>query len=379
MSTLKRTFLLLLVLLFLLLPLCSCAKENVSPKTEPNTAQDVAKTEDNKKEDDVDSSLPEALQGAKPDPLFFGQDPTDDGEFNVLFVGNSYSYYWLDELWGLLDAAGYENVRVCDVYASGCSFKKHWEWYENSEANYTYFQMYESTERDAWEDVSLEECMGYANWDYIGFQQTGSPMYDGGTVNGPQKFEQSVNASLPKLYRMLYENFPQAQFFWMQHWVHEVGTSEKEGLATQADQDAYYQGYKDVSLRICPKYGFTNVPLGDAWQAVRHDPLFYKTGSGEYPELTLHTRVFQGNGEPYDVLNIKDLSHDGDMGGGQYLNACVWFEVLTHKSVLDNSFVPSYFHKPSGVTYTLTDQQIQKLKTAAHDAVMACHGEDFYA
>jgi len=99
----------------------------------------------------------------------------------------------------------------------------------------------------------------------------------------------------------------------------------------------------------------------------------------EYPELTLHTRVFQGNGEPYDVLNIKDLSHDGDMGGGQYLNACVWFEVLTHKSVLDNSFVPSYFHKPSGVTYTLTDQQIQKLKTAAHDAVMACHGEDFYA
>ncbi len=376
----KRILLLSLVFFSLLIPFSSCAKEEtVAPESKPNTAEDTTKTEENEKEDVSENSLPEVLKGAKPDPLFFDQDPTDDGEFNVLFVGNSYSYYWLDELWGLLNAAGYENVRVCDVYSSGCSFKKHWEWYTNGEANYTYFQIYESAERNAWKEVSLEECIAYANWDYIGFQQTGSPMYDGGTENGPQKFQQSVDTYLPNLYRMFYEKFPQAQFFWMQHWVHEVGTSEKEGLGSQSAQDAYYQGYKEVAAKICPKYGFTNAPLGDAWQSIRHDPLFYKTGSGDYPELTLHTRVFQGSGEPYDDIHRTDLSHDGDMGGGQYLNACVWFEVLTHTSVLDNSFSPAYFHQPSGVTYTLTAEQIQKLKTAAHDAVTACHGKDFYA
>jgi len=61
----------------------------------------------------------------------------------------------------------------------------------------------------------------------------------------------------------------------------------------------------------------------------------------------------------------KDLYHDGETGGGQYLNACVWFEVLTKKSCLDNSFRPSY---------ELSEEKVAALKQAAHEAVAIKYG-----
>ncbi len=372
MSVLKRILVLCLAMLLCVVPMISCAEEEKKTEAEAKTEE---KTEEETKEEGP--KLPEVLQGVEADPLFYGQDPAEDGEINILLIGNSYSYYWLDELWGLLDAAGYENVRVCDVYYSGCKFEQHWTWYENGEENYT-FQIFESVERRAWSNVGLEESMSYANWDYIGFQQSGTYMYGGGPKDGPAEFRESVLKDLPNLYRLMYQNFPQAQFFWVQHWVHEVGTSDLEGTASQANQDAYYQGYKDFAYEICPLYGFTNVPLGDAWQAVRHDPLFYEAGNGDYPIKTMHTRLYNSKFVSTEEITYSDLSHDGDIGGGQYLNACVWFEILTHQSVVGNTFRPSYFHSQVNKTYTFTEEQIEKMQNAAHEAVLGCHGESYY-
>jgi len=371
MNLLKRILVLCLALILCVIPMVSCAEEE--KKTEEKKTEETVTKEEEKTEEE----LPVVLQGVEPDPLFYGQDPAEDGELNLLMIGNSYSYYWLDELWGLLDAAGYENVRICDVYYSGCTFEKHWDWYENGEAMYTYFQIYESLERKAWEEVGLEECMSYANWDYIGFQQSGTYMYSGGADQGPAKFKQSVMKDLPNIYRLMYQNFPQAQFFWVQHWVHEVGTSDKAGTS-ELNQKLYYAGYKSFAKELCPLYNFTNVPLGDAWQAIRHDPLFYEAGNGDYPMKTMHTRLYDGKNQSYEEIRYDDLSHDGDIGGGQYLNACVWFEIISHQSVVGNSFRPSYFHSQKNKTYTLSEEQIAKIQNAAHDAVLGCHGEDWY-
>ena len=372
MNLLKRGLVLCLALILCVMPMVSCAEEE--KKTEEKKTEETVTKEEEKTEE----KLPEVLQGVEPDPLFYGQDAAEDGELNILLIGNSYSYYWLDELWGLLDAAGFENVRVCDVYYSGCKFEQHWNWYENGEENYT-FQIFESVERRAWKGVGLEYSMSYANWDYIGFQQSGTYMYGGGTEEGPAKFAASVYKDLPNLYRLMYQNFPQAQFFWVQHWVHEIGTPiSPSGLKTQEAQDAYYMGYKNFAYEICPLYGFTNVPLGDAWQAIRHDPLFYELGNGEYPVKTLHTRVYGSGFVSTEEITYSDLSHDGDIGGGQYVNACVWFEIISHQSVVGNTFRPSYFHSQKNKTYTLSEEQIAKIQNAAHDAVLGCHGEEWY-
>ncbi len=374
MIILKRLFVLCLALLLCVMPMVSCAKEE-EKKTEEKKTEEVTK-EDKKTEDEKTEKIPAVLKGVEVDPLFYGQDPSEDEELNILLIGNSYSYYWLDELWGLLDAAGYENVRVCDVYYSGCKFYQHWEWYEKGEANYV-FQIYESVERRTWENVGLEECMVYANWDFIGFQQSGTYMY--GKNDGPDTFKASVEKDLPNLYRLMYQNFPQAEYCWVQHWVHEVGTSNKEGLGSQESQDFYADGYKEVASEICPEFGFTNVPLGDAWQAIRHDPIFYEAGNGDYPKRTLHTRIYNSKFVSMEEISNEDLSHDGDIGGGQYVNGCVWFEVITHRSVVGNSFRPEYKWEQQNKILTLTEEQITKIQNAAHEAVLGCHGEDWYA
>ena len=307
----------------------------------------------------------------------FPKAPGKGSEYNILFIGNSYSYYWLDELWGQLKDAGYETVRVCDVYYSGCSFQRHLNWYEAKEAHYR-FQIFESPERRTLEDVDLQTCLDYAKWDAIGFQQSGGDMYRGDTVTGPVQFREGIYASLPKLYEIVRSQFPDAKYYWTQHWVHEVGTSGAKGLPDVVTQEGYMAGYRQVSEEVCRDFGFTNVPLGDAWQAVRHDSLFYEAGNGEYPARTLHTRVLTAGFKSYETICLHDLSHDGDMGGGQYLNASVFFECLTGLSVVGNGYRPSYYHAPTDTTYRLTDAQIEKLQNAAHNAVCQLHGEGFY-
>lgn len=58
--------------------------------------------------------------------------------------------------------------------------------------------------------------------------------------------------------------------------------------------------------------------------------------------------------------NLGDYSHDGDIGGGQYLNACVWLETLTGTSCIGNTFRPNY---------DLSEDMIDMLQQAAHEAV----------
>ena len=52
--------------------------------------------------------------------------------------------------------------------------------------------------------------------------------------------------------------------------------------------------------------------------------------------------------------------------GGQYLNACVWFECITGKSCIGNPWRPK--------KYTLSEERIDLLQRAAHQAVEECLG-----
>jgi len=59
---------------------------------------------------------------------------------------------------------------------------------------------------------------------------------------------------------------------------------------------------------------------------------------------------------------LGDYYHDGNVGGGQYLNACTWFEVLTGESVVGNLFYPNY---------PMSRDLMKALQSSAHEAVQA--------
>ena len=62
-----------------------------------------------------------------------------------------------------------------------------------------------------------------------------------------------------------------------------------------------------------------------------------------------------------DSVTARDAYIYLDGAGGQYLNACVWFETLTGQSCIGNTWRPD--------TYELSESMIAALQQAAHRAV----------
>ena len=292
----------------------------------------------------------------------------------ILLIGNSYSSHWTDELCGLLNAAGHKDVRVSNVYYSGCTFEKHWNWYVNKEENYK-LQTIKDGVRTIDKPVGLEYCLSAEkDWDIISFQQTNRYGY---SKDGGEAHRNSIKAHLPQLYDLVHSRFPNAKYYWLQSWAHEIRQSD-EGSKGVKDLDAQLAAsaiFRNVGKEVCAEYGFTGVPCGDAWELIRHDPIFYEKGEGDFPVRSLHTRIYEGS-KYKGMLTNKDLSHDGNVGGGQYLNGCVWFEMITHKSVIGNSFRPHYDYQ--GLDMHLNEKKIEMLQNAAHQAVLNYYGEEWY-
>ena len=275
------------------------------------------------------------------------KDPTDDGVLRILMIGNSFCYYFTDELYGLLETAGVK-AEVCNVYYSGCKVDQHAEWLKSSMPNYVYVTITKEgkTTNEKW---SLKKCLADKEWDVITLQQHFEPSV-AADLNVAK--EQTLKHT-KTLYDYLKENHPYADLYWQQTWAYQVGYAGPAGMNTNQLSDAQkvltvekqtltYHNIKEVSLEVCKQNKVQRIPSGDAWQLARASSLIGDT-------------LCNKEGE-----NFGDNYHDGDTGGGQFLNACVWFEILTGKSCIDNTFQPSY---------SLSENKKAALKAAAHQAV----------
>ena len=263
-------------------------------------------------------------------------DPGEDGILNILMVGNSFSFYYVEELYGMLDAVGIE-ARVCNVYYPGCKLEQHWTWWKSGEANYQYIVTDKDGHRKQ-EDVTLEYSLNQANWDYISLQEGSSKMRRG----DPQTELAASKKYRDELYGYFAHRFPMAKLCWQQTWAYQVGFDQDSYQVDAAEQAAYHERQHTYAVGVCQENGVQRVPSGDAWKLVR---------DGGYDNLC--ARLGKDNG-------IGDYYHDGDIGGGQYLNACVWFEVLTGQSCIGNTWRPDY---------ELSEELITTLQNAAHQAV----------
>ena len=121
--------------------------------------------------------------------------------------------------------------------------------------------------------------------------------------------------------------------------------------------NVYYESCK-LNQQLCTElaekdngYTLTMVNSGTAWTKARQA----NETENLIPQGGLCARLTKNNG-------TGDKYHDGDIGGGQYLNACVWYETLTGKNCLDNSYKPT----TENGKYELSDDFADLLRTAAH-------------
>lgn len=305
--------------------------------------------------DATHSSVPttEATEATQMKDIYQTSDPSQDDTLNILMIGNSLCYYYVEELYGMLEAAGIP-ANVCNIYSSGCTLEKHWTWWKNGESNYEFFVTNENG-RVKTEGANLEWCLQQQNWDVISLQESSSKYYN---TPDPMLQLETSRTWRTELLDYVKEQFPMAKHYWHQIWSRDVGTTTG-GYVTESPehQQENADRIKEVALAVCKEHNIQRINSGDAWQIVRK----------EYGYDKLCARI--GKGENHE----GDRSHDGDWGGGQYLNACVWFEVVTGQSCIGNTYRPKYM--TGGLDLSLSEDMIQMLQVSAHKAVAQLKAE----
>ena len=147
------------------------------------------------------------------------------------------------------------------------------------------------------------------------------------------------------------EKMPLTRQYYQEIWSYDIGFDRFEYQMTskeqQLDFSARIKEYTDI---VCRQFDLQPIPCGSAWVIARENPV---VGN-------MCARLSVNNGE-------GDYYHDGDIGGGQLLNAYVWFETITGESCIGNTFRPTYQH--NGMEYTLSEELVVALQEAAHQAV----------
>ena len=269
---------------------------------------------------------------------------------SILFIGNSNCSYFNDELVSVAKAAGIDLV-VANLYVSGCSVQQHVERLEYDQA-YTKYTVRENGNVTVYNDeVSLREALEERQWDAVSLQQHYDPLNAANITIA----QHQTNKYAKKIYDFVKEKQPDALLFWHNNWAFQLGYPEEEvveekRIDTVEKQQAIHEVMQLNAKQVCHENGAARVPTGDAWQLARADERIGHTLSNK------------------DTMGNTDYIHDGEVGGGQYLNACVWFEVLTQKSCIGNTFRP---------TYALSEEKVLLLQQYAHQAVAAAYGADY--
>ena len=281
--------------------------------------------------------------------------PEEDDVLDILLIGNSFCYYYVEELHEMAKTAGVK-MRVCNLYYSGCPMTNHVNWWRNGDKKYQYFEAVDGGKVQT-NGVSLEWALQQHEWDVMCLVTTSSEVREYTVEESLAVHREPRNI----LYGYLRDQFPNADLYFQQCWSYDIGHTKDDGYVMKdlEQQIAYTEHIRQIATGICAENNVGRANVGDAWE-------LYRTACNEAGIshcLTARLGNSKLTGEPHS----GDGSHDGDIGGGQLLNAAVWFEILTGLDCRTTGYVPTYTY--GGVDYPMSETMAQMLYDAAHTAV----------
>jgi hypothetical protein len=255
----------------------------------------------------------------------------------LLTIGNSFSQNATKYLGDLAKAGGFQLVHK-PIVVGGAPLELH-------------AGKFQANERDPADKAGLyangqglKQMLKENQWDYVTIQQASIKSHDLATYQ----------PYAGQLREYIYKHAPQAKVLVHQTWEYRVDDprfavkSPKAG--EPASQEAMYLGLTDAYKTIAKELGARRIPVGDAFHAADTDPKWgYKpdtkfdiktAASPALPDQThsLHTG-WTWKKEKDGTMKLGMDGHHANVAG-QYLGACVWYEVLFGKSAVGNSFVP---------------------------------------
>lgn len=239
----------------------------------------------------------------------------------VLCIGNSFSWDAVEqELAPLCGAAG-QPILIGNLYYGGCSLQQHYDFLLRDTAAYS-FRLIDEGVRTLHEPYSLRQALCLRRWDYISFQQAS------GDSGIPESYEPYLGALIDSV--RAYQ--PQAQFCWLMTWAYSADSHHPHFVRYGNDQEAMNLAILSCTRTVLRTYPeLLLVPCGTAVQNARH-------AMG-------------------DVL-CRDGYHLNYVYG-RYTASCVWFEVLTGRSCVGNTYRNA----------EMTARQQRQTQRAVHRAV----------
>ncbi len=245
----------------------------------------------------------------------------------LLNVGNSFSYNATHYLNDLVQAAGH---RLVHQHASmgGATLAQHCEKYQRhaqdpADAKGLYADKH-----------SLAGKLEAERWDFVTIQQASFHLIQYRQIERALCRDQ--------------EAAPQAEILMHQTWAYRCDDPLFQGKATPGQptsQEAMYRSLTTAYETIAGELGLRLIPCGDALYRADTDPVW-----GYKPDKTFDFQAAQSPALPDQTHSLhvgwrwkKDtLGMDGHHANmaGEYLGACVFFEVLFDQSVVGNSFIP---------------------------------------
>ncbi len=272
-------------------------------------------------------------------------DPAQDDTLYILTAAASNSHYFTDELYGVLAAAGVK-AKVCNLMRNSTGILEFYDLWQNGE-NVFELIIHDENGKTVMENMSLDMALKVYNWDIYNMQEGTAPHR---TMSAQEAADQRKVAH-EALIDHIRSQLPLAKMYYQEIWAYDIGFDRfNYKMTSAAQQQIFANSIKTYTDIVCRDFDLETIPCGQAWMIARKSPLADK----------LCARLSVNNGE-------GDYYHDGDIGGGQYLNACVWFETITGQSCIGNTYRPVYTQ--NGVEYTLSEELITVLQNAAHEAV----------
>jgi len=271
----------------------------------------------------------------------------------LLTIGNSFSGNATHYLGDLARANGHTLVHQ-PMSIGGAAMEVHW----------THIQANEKDPADPnglYGKKALNVTLDSNDWDYVTIQQASIKSHD---IDTYRPFASRLQEYVKK-------HAPKAELLLHQTWAYRVDDprfSPKAAAGEPKTQEEMYTMLSASYQTIAKELGVRRLPVGDAFHLADTDPAWgykpdtaFDRSKAVAPELPDQTHSLHA-GWRWDSKTGK-LGMDGHhaSAAGEYLGACVWYEVLFQESAVGNPFAPNGL-KPEDVKY---------LQDVAHRAVEA--------
>lgn len=274
----------------------------------------------------------------------------------LLTIGNSFSGNATHYLGDLAKAGGHVLVHQ-PMSIGGAAMEVHW----------TKIQANEKDPKDPsglYGTKSLSATLESGEWDVVTIQQASIKSHD----------LESYRPFAADLQKYVKAHAPKAELLLHQTWAYrrdDPRFAPKTPAVEPSTSEVMYTSLTSAYKTVAKELGVRRIPVGDAFHMADTDPDW-----GYKPDTKFDRKAAAPPALPDQTHSLhvgyrwtagKDgkqtLTMDGHHAGvaGEYLGACVWYEVLFKESAVGNTFVPKDL-KPEDAKY---------LQDVAHRAVAA--------